>query len=101
MVMKFSTHEGVPLHVDIPKPFIAAVLTLTTTIVVGLGGLLVSNQQELADHRLRLEYIESSRFTAEDARALDQEFVTVREFEIFSERLTRIEDKLDRLLEGR
>lgn len=100
MVVRLQTEEGVPVHVHVPRVLLGLLTTVLGTITLSLGALLVSNQQELADHRLRLEYIEATRFTAEDARTLDANFVTQRELALFLDRLQRIEDKVDRLLEG-
>ncbi len=53
----------------------------------------------LRDHDLRIEVIENTRFTREDAR----DFITLREYDAqisrMLQQLTRIEEKLDRISE--
>lgn len=97
MVVKLRTQEGVPVHLEIPRSVVAAVTALLTALL----GLLWTNQIMLSNHDSRLETIEATRFTAEDARQLDSSFVTLREYDLLLGRLERIEDKLDRALEER
>lgn len=92
-----KTDDGQVLHVHIPQ-FLAWVLGLCgTAIVAGVALLLNLN--------MRVTAIESTRFTAKDAEAITNQFVPRAEYNArwgtAVDRLDRIEDKLDRLLEAR
>ena len=98
MVVKVSTLDGEPLRIEIP----GAVKLAFPIIVAFFGWMaiqLVDVARENVDQERRIEYIESSRFTPEDARLIMGQFVPRSEIESsVVNRLDRIENKLDEVL---
>lgn len=96
MVIRAHTHDGQPIDVSFP----AWVGWVTSILSVVIAATIVSTAAKLVDMEQRVTAIESSRFTAEDARA----YVTIREFDArvqsITTQLSRIEGKIDRLQEN-
>lgn len=104
MVVKLQTVEGTPVRIEFPPgmmPLLIAALSVIVAFVGWMSVTVVENQRNLTQHEQRLNYIEETRFTAEDFSYGMRDFVSVREFDAVIQRLDRMEVKLDRALEAR
>lgn len=79
-------------HAESEKRWIGLIQTILLVIVIPISGWLLLRS---VDQGERLTAIEASRFTPEDAKALEDRVTNP-----INTRLDRIEDKLDRLIEG-
>ena len=99
--MRLPTKEGAEVHLELPSGFVAGVIGLLGILVSFMSWTaieVVHNSRTIINHDTRLNYIEESRFTESDFRNQSTSFVSIREYEALSQRLDRIEDKLDRAL---
>jgi len=100
--LKLATREGSSVHVELPGGFIASLLGLLGILVSFISWTaveVVQNSRTIINHDARLDYIETSRFTQDDFMQQSSNFVHIREFSALSQRLDRIENKLDKVLE--
>ena len=95
--MRAEADNGQELHVHIPQVLAWALSLASVAIVAGVALLINLN--------LRVTVIENTRFTAADAVQVMGDVVPRAEYEAvqsaLAQRLIRMEDKLDRVLEGR
>lgn len=101
MVLKLQTEEGTPVHVDIPRWLFPSVFG---AVIAGLSAFATAEYQQhqaIRVHEQRIEYIEATRFTSDQAREMLSRFVPREEIQAsVTDRLDRIESKLDRLVES-